>query len=198
MEPVTKKCQKCGIEKEIYLFAKEPGNLDGRTGKCLCCIEQQYLIQRRTKEGVCTRIYATQRRKSKERNHPLPPYSLQELRLWAFSQDVFHKLYNEWVLSGYDTWMKPSCDRLDDYKPYTFDNMRLVTWKDNQAKEYEDRKTGLNNKLNIEVSQYTKQGELIKVFHSQQHASREMRIKSNAISRCRRGLQKIAGGFVWK
>jgi len=67
----------------------------------------------------------------KKRGHLNPTYSLNELRDWLFSQDEFHKIYDEWVESGYDRWKRPSCDRLDDYKPYSLDNMRIVSWRDN-------------------------------------------------------------------
>jgi len=159
---------------------------------------QQSSNYRRTKYGLIQKIYKKQVEKSKERNHGLPEYTLHELREWMLSQDIYHKLHAEWVESEYDTQKIPSCDRLDDYKGYSFDNLRIVTWRENQQKEYDDRKNGLNNKLNNPVSQYSKNGELIRHFHSHQEAQRVTGVEATLISRCRRGLQKHAGKFLWR
>jgi hypothetical protein len=43
----------------------------------------------------------------------------------------FKVLYKNWVKSGYEKNFRPSVDRLDSTKGYSFDNIRLVTWKEN-------------------------------------------------------------------
>jgi hypothetical protein len=46
----------------------------------------------------------------------------------------FYELYNNWIDSGYKKSDKPSVDRIDDYKGYSFDNIQLMTWKENNKK----------------------------------------------------------------
>ena len=48
------------------------------------------------------------------------------------------------------------------------------------------------------VEQYTKEGQLIKVFNSAADASRELGIPTTNISKCCKGLRKSAGNFIWK
>lgn len=198
MEATEKKCTVCQEVKPYKKYSPDKRAKTGTTPQCLDCMREKHNQYKRTKDGVTQAIYGRQREKSVERGHPFTAYDLKQLRKWAYAQEIFHQLYDKWVASGYATLEKPSFDRLDDYKPYSFDNLRIVTWRENQQKEYDDRKNGLNNKLNTAVSQYTKQGALIQRFHSQEEAARVIGIKASAISRCRRGLQKIAGGFIWK
>jgi hypothetical protein len=153
---------------------------------------------KRTKRGLINRIYAGQRSSSKTRNHPMPNYNSGELREWAMSQDVFHVLYDEWVKSGYESKQTPSCDRLDDYKPYTLDNLRITTWDENRSRSHSDMMNGINNKRSKSVAQYDLDGVLIQEFHSQLQAMRVTGVRQGDISACCRGVQKKASGFVWK
>lgn len=70
---------------------------------------------------------------SRIRGHHLPKYTKQELKVWCFNQSIFHKLYTEWAKGRYYKMLKPSCDRLDNSKSYTFDNLRIVTFKENAS-----------------------------------------------------------------
>ena len=49
----------------------------------------------------------------------------------------------------------------------------------------------------IEVAQYTKKGELIKIWNSQKEASEATGIAQPAISMCCNGKLKTAGGYRW-
>lgn len=89
------------------------------------------------KKGVIRVIYKTQRRNSTVRKMPMPTYTKEELNKWLYKND-FKKLYDRWVESGYDKNLKPSIDRLEDFKPYTFDNIKLGTWQENKNHQYED------------------------------------------------------------
>ena len=88
---------------------------------------------KKTKTGVINTMYGSQRGLSRKREHHLPRYTHQELKEWCFKQPIFHKLYRNWVKSGYYKMAKPSCDRLDNSKGYTFDNLRIVTFHENAA-----------------------------------------------------------------
>jgi hypothetical protein len=102
-----------------------------------------------------------------------------------------------WVESGYNTKFVPSIDRLDDYKPYTFDNIQLTTWVYNDNKHKSDRKLGVNNKINQGVIQY-QLGEIINQFHSLMEAERQTGICHSNISKCINGKAGTAGGYSWE
>jgi len=100
----------------------------------------------RTVNGLVSGIYSDQKRHSKDRGHHLPTYSKEELFLWITNQYHFELLYDNWVSSDYNRWSRPSCDRIDNTKSYTFDNLRLTSWYDNHKQGCIDSKNGVINK----------------------------------------------------
>ena len=186
-------CQSVKSADQFHRLTKK-----ARKGHCKQCASEKDLIFRRSKDGWAFNIYKRQRRSSRERNHPFDAYTLSELKQWVFAQEIFHTLHKEWVESNYETKKTPSLDRLDDYKPYTFGNLRIVTWKENDEKFHVDRKAGINNKTNTPVRQYSKTGEFIAEFYSCSAAGRALGIDPGGITACRKGKLKTSGGFVWK
>ena len=81
------------------------------------------------------RIYNDQGSNSKVRGHQPPAYTLEEFREWFAVQSNKAKLWKAWEESGYDKWSAPSVDRLDQTKGYSFDNIELVDYKTNDARE---------------------------------------------------------------
>ena len=59
-------------------------------------------------------------------------------------------------------------------------------------------KTGSNNPSSKKVIQYTKNGELIRVWNCIKTASVELGVNYTNIVKCCRGKRKSTGGFVWK
>lgn len=149
-----------------------------------------------TRHGVASRIYLDEVKSSKRRNHKPPQYTRVELRDWIFNQDNFETLYQAWVKSGYDSNLKPSVDRLDDAKGYSFDNIQLITWSENHKKNVES----LGNKLSKPIAQYEITGRLVKEFKSITEASKHTGIAhgtiSNAINPKRLNTER-AGGYKW-
>ena len=86
---------------------------------------------------MTTTIYSAQRGSCRERGHEYPNYTLGELREWIKEQPRFDKMYSDWVESGYDKWLKPSPDRLDDKLTYSFSNLQLLTWRENLDKQHQ-------------------------------------------------------------
>ncbi len=158
----------------------------------------RYKKYRRTKRGFIVSIYNNQKLNSIKRNHPSPSYSLDELYEWLLNKTGFEILFNQWVKSDYNKWARPSIDRLNDYKPYTFDNIRIVTWNDNYLRSCSDRKNGFNNKQCKAILQYDINGNFIKQYHSAQFAFRETGISQGNISQVCKGARGKAGGFIWK
>ena len=113
-------------------------------------------------------------------------------------QKKFHVLFDDWVLSGYKSDKKPSVNRLNDYEPYTLENIELVTWAENRMIAHDDFKTGKNNKLAKRILQYNLNGEFLKEHHSGVKAEKETGVNNSCISLVCHGKLKTAGGFIWK
>lgn len=191
-----KLCNKCDITKYYKDFSSNTRNKDGLQSYCRDCnnaIKREY---GRTKTGVISRIYETQRTNSNKRGHGLVGYTKQELINWI--DDVqFDKLYNAWVLARHSKGMKPSIDRKDDSIGYELDNIQLMTWQENKDKHHRDVKSGIDNRISKEVVQYDKYGTYVETYYSVSEAHRKTNIDRKSIMNCIRGKAKQAGGFQW-
>ncbi len=121
---LLKSCNTCKDLKPLSEFYKSKANKYGIDNSCKSCKKSYALNYGRTEIGVIIGIYSRQKINSRKRNHPLPSYSKSELKEWMYNEG-FKLLYDNWLASDFSKWLKPSCDRLDDYKGYSFDNMRL-------------------------------------------------------------------------
>lgn len=194
-----KQCSKCKEYSNNFGICVR--NNSGLKSWCRTCTTIQSNLYGKTKKGLMTKIYSHQRRNCRYRNHQMPSYTLKELRKWCFNQDLFHKLYDEWTLSGYEKMLVPSIDRLDNYKSYTFDNIRIVTWQQNflqSGKDIRDCKLIHGNKPQSAVAQYDLEGNFITEFKSQTMAMRKTSISQSGISSCCNGNVKTAGGYKWE
>lgn len=153
---------------------------------------------RHTKDGLIAKIYSSQKVSSMRKGYDPPYYTKQELTDWLFSQSEFHELYDVWAVSGYKTDLSPSCDRPDDYEPYTLDNLQLMTWVENNKKSHLDRKNGINNKGSVAVVGILAIRGKEMVFHSIAEAGRQTGIDVSSISKCCRGRLNMAGGYEWR
>ena len=192
-----KRCKHCGELKPISEFYKHKSRKDGLLDECKVCKNEYDKQYRRTKKGLVSAIYSHQRRSSEKRGHPMPTYTNKELKEWLYSQKKFHELYDNWKSSGFNKWLKPSVDRIDDYKPYTLDNIQIVTWRDNAYRYYEDKKRGANNKQNKAVLQFSLDGGFIAEYYSISEADRRTGISFKSISNACIGRYKTAGGYKW-
>lgn len=173
---------------------------DTKRGIRYCCKPCSILREedfRKSERGVVKRIYYDQRKSSKQRGHVPPNYSLKEFANWALSQHNFKSIYNSWVESNYEHLMSVSCDRLDDYKPYTLCNIRLTNWGQNKKKGHDDRVNGNNRKQSIGVYHVNEVGEVIGEYHSMADANRSTGDSLGKIkSRCH-GEVKNPTGNSW-
>ena len=88
----------------------------------------------KTIKGVVNDMYCGQRKGSKDNGFPMPAYTRKELFEWCNNQTRFHVLYIHWVNGGFRTGDKPSVDRINHLKPYTMDNIQIMSCWENQSK----------------------------------------------------------------
>ena len=191
-------CEDCGKNKSVDRFYKNKSAPDGLFNICKGCRRVQRTKRERTKDGCLRKIHDSQKHTSKNKGFSPPSYSADWLVEWGMAQEKYHNMYDSWVKSGYNKWLRPSIDRIDDYKPYTKDNIQLMTWAENHEKERFARMSGKNNKGNIKTFQLTLDGELIKEYHSVRSAERQTGIFASNICACINGKQTHAGGYLWK
>lgn len=192
-EDKVKKCYCCKQYKKFEAFHKCIGTKYGLQNTCKKC---RWLNSKSKKNKIST-IYKSQKQNSVRRKHEPPDYSKRELTVWCMQQTLFHVLHKEWEHSGYKKELAPSCDRIDDYKSYTLNNLQLTTWGENNKKANNDRKDGINNKGSKAVIQI-KDTILIATYYSIRQASITTGINHGNIAACCRGVKPIAGSFSWK
>lgn len=194
----TKICTKCGKTKSLDCFSKKTKSRDGLDYRCKECVKEYKTTYYHSKESILSLIYKSQVDISIYRNHPPPTYTKDQLGDYIFNHPDFDRLYNNWMESGYKRNMKPSIDRLDDYKGYSFDNIRLVEWGVNFRRSHRDRLNGVNNKTSRAVLQYDLEGNFVKEYYSIKQAERETGICNSHIGATCKGKQKTSGGFKWQ
>lgn len=156
------------------------------------------LIYRRTINGLIRSIYKDQKHNSKQRNMKMTDYSIDELMTYLKDNEKFMELYNNWVISSYKHYLRPSCDRLNDYKPYTFSNIQIITWGENKEKGYSDQINGINTKQCKAILQYDLEDTFIKEYYSIQQAERETGIHHVNIIKACKGQRNHAGNYYWE
>lgn len=174
-----KKCFKCGIKKELVDFYSHRMTSDGLLGKCKDCTKKDVSSSKvnydKTEKGVLRVIYKTQKSNSKKREFCEVLYSKEEFVKWMYKNN-YKFLYDKWVESGYEKDKKPSVDRLNDFKGYSFDNIRLVTWMDNRKKQYEDIRNGVGTGgLRVKaLYKFSKYKNIISIYVSYSSAVRDV------------------------
>jgi len=206
-------CEYCGQEFELpktkkgnkhWKWVIDKNMSEGGRFACRKYFKDYQRKYNRTKKGWAIIQLNSQKLSSKRRKHPLPNYTSQELYAWALNQSNFEKVFNNWVASNYNKDLKPSCDRIDDNKPYTLENLRVITQKENiligaRSQKAKNRMTkAIQNKMGKPVLQLDLEGNLINEYITIGEASRRTGIDNSLISKVCRGIFKTAGGYEWK
>jgi len=93
---------------------------------------------RHTFNGLIHHIYHQQNSRCRRRKKPLPFYSSQELKNWIINNPKRYKLFNKlfkcWVKSDYRLDNRPTIDRINPLKNYSFDNIQILSYKKNVEK----------------------------------------------------------------
>ena len=189
-----KTCYKCKRTKELTAFNKKASRKDGHHPLCRECSKQEFKEYRKTEKGLTASIYSHQRSSSVTRNMPKPNYTKEELYQWLKDQPTYKTLYTAWVNSDYDNRLTPSPDRLDDFKPYTLDNLQLLTWGENRAK---NTNKGITHRRNKPVKQLTLDGAVIASYFSIAEAERVTKCHNSKITSVCKGYRNTTGGYKW-
>jgi len=190
-------CNTCGLQKDQSEFYAQKSNKSGFSLKCKECDNARRRKGNRNKKSLAIEILSIQRRSSIKRNHPAPNYSKDEFMNWFLNHSKLNYLFNKWKESGFVKEHKPSVDRISNFKGYSFDNIRLVSWKQNMNQYNEDKKNGLNNNECKPVLQLDSNLVIINTFHSARQAARETGFYQASISRACNGTGNL-NGYVWQ
>ena len=189
-----KTCSVCKKNLPLDMFNKQSTGKQGVRADCKDCLKRFI----RSKHGVINQMYSSSISRTKKKGFTPVSFTKEELKKWVYSRKEFHTLYDKWVLEDYPTALKPSLDRLDDYKGYSLYNIRIVTANTNVKRYYSDAINGINTKSAKPVEQYSLDGEYIKTFHSLSAAARSVNGIPSNINQVINGTYAQAYGYKWK
>ena len=147
------------------------------------------------------RVYQNQRQSSRRRKHPMPDYTLNELIEWLKLQPNLTALWQGYQFSNHHRNFAPSLDRLDDSKPYTLNNLRLITAHENIKKAAKHMREGLLNHGETRakpIQQLTLDGQLVATYQSSHEAGELTGFRSGNLRSCATGALKTAYGYLWR
>lgn len=93
------------------------------------------------------------------------------------------------VYCGLRDWTKIGCNRIDNSKPHTMDNVEPCCAKCNELQH--------GKQLSKQVYQYTLDGELVAIYESTIEVERQTGFHCGHISECCNGKLKHYKGFIW-
>lgn len=147
---------------------------------------------RNTLKWVITNIYNHQKERSIKKWFIIW-YTLNELQKRCFWNDSFVEIYNKRKESP-SRWTKPSIDRINCLKWYTFDNIQVMTSLENKLKGDKEKEILRWKK----VTQYDIYWNKIQTFYSIKAAVTATWCWQPLISSCLLGKRNHTWWFIWK
>lgn len=149
------------------------------------------------------RKYSEMKSRVKRKNFNEIQFTINEFLQWIMNNDNYKKIYSNYADNNKNRKLCPSIDRKDDYKTYSFDNIRLVTWEENKDKYNSDRLVGKNTKQSKPVISICISTGKKNEYHSAHYASQQTKIDRASINRsCRTNSKNPinksrSGSFIW-
>lgn len=140
--------------------------------------------------GVIKRMYDSQKSNSKTRGREMPSYSKDEFIEWVLNQPNYKTIYKNWVESNYSKELIPSVDRPDSSKPYTLDNIKLMTWQENNKLGQKERSKTVEL-INLKTLEK-------RVFESVRKAAEEINSSHSNIIKVLNGSRNTVKGYTAK
>lgn len=165
-----KVCSICSVNKPLTEFRKQKTGTLGHRADCNECVKRFV----RSETGLINQMYSGMKARSKRKGFTPINFSKDEFIDFLNSSTPIADLYDAWVKSGYESDLKPSVDRLDDYQGYSLGNIQVTTQKQNIDKYYQDAVEGKNTKTAVSVLQYTLDNQFVKEHHSISEAARSV------------------------
>ena len=160
------------------------------------------------KSAWLTKVYSRMKRDNKNKFNIMElPFSKEEFVKWLEDEYniKFDKLFLEWIDSGFLKNKVPSIDRIDDYKSYSFDNMQLLTWEENNLKgRYSEKNKKQMREMTKRIfskpviQKNINDNTIINLFESAREAGRQLLIDHSTIAACCRGELKSYKGYRWE
>lgn len=160
---------------------------------------------KKTKEGLLRKMYNSQTCNSRGNGKPL--YSREEFISYVLKNNDFNFIYSEWIKYNYIYNKIPTTDRIDTLGRYELSNIRFLSFEDNYKRQADERKKGIDNRVNLAVYKLDKNTEeIIEEYHSISEAARKNNLEKANISKiCNNYKTKkyktkyqTCGGFKWK
>lgn len=191
-------CKNCGSPREFY-DKKRPSKKGYFMKPCAMCRNNTAKKISQTKNGVITGMYSRLKARNIQKWSVNTSFSKQEFTSWVYQQESFIELYENWVKSGYKRQDKPTVDRIDDFQPYIFENMQIISWLENHNKQAKDilegkSTSGLRCRAIRQLS--IPDRTVVSEFHSISHAQRVTGIYN--IAYVVLGQRPTAGGYFWE
>lgn len=141
-------CITCKVGLPHISFHKNSANKGGLAQECKECSSERSKNHAKTPLGWLTRTYSHHKHRTKIKFNIDIQYTKDELKQWAFSHPKWKTTYLRWKDSLYEKELAPSIDRIDCTRPYSVDNIQLVTWRENNLKGAIENRTLTINKRN--------------------------------------------------
>lgn len=150
-------------------------------------------VYRHKPKGMLTNLYHKMNQRNIKNGYGRLSFTLNDFRSWAYTSEEFLYLFDVWVQSGYSKKFKPSVDRKNPYKGYTFNNMQWMFWYNNYQKGIHE----VSEKKRKPVLMY-KDGEYLGKFKSIEDAKEFLGMKSNGdIVMVLQGKRKKVKGYTF-
>ena len=190
-------CNTCNKWKPKEEYHKSAKTTLGIKSKCKDCCNKEKKDWYRSLKGVIYTIYSSQKSSCIARGMEQPKYTREWFYEWCISQELFLTLYNEWIQSGYDKHLKPSIDRINNFKTYSEDNIRIMTWGENLELAHKSLRGGDTIYNHTAVYQQDLEGNILNEYFGITEAQRQTNICYENIQKVCKRERFTAGGFFW-